>query len=255
MASTTSNISPHINFIADLPKYKVEKPFTSHQSLTANPDLKEQKATDNVKLLSQSVNVSGMRGNENITLDRSGFCYIEHKSKYLPSSVISLDSTSLYRKETEELLASYFNAELTFCYDVKLRKNSPGDYETYDPGHPLFVEQAAAFAHDVSPDTAPGELKRLMNEDQLKTYSQPGYRFRLINTWKCLLPKCEDRPMAFCDYGSVNMHDLLAADRVRSATRRKEIFCPHTSVDNPSAPTDAPSRESVETRTLVITKM
>lgn len=121
MESITSNISPHINFIADLPKYKFEKPFSTHRSLTAPLNLEKRKATNNLTLLHQSVKVCSMRGNDNISLDRSGFCYIEHKSKHLPSSVISLDSTSLYRKETEELLASFFDAELTLCYDLQVR--------------------------------------------------------------------------------------------------------------------------------------
>lgn len=32
----------------------------------------------------------------------------------------------------------------------KLRRNSPGDYENYDPGDSLFVEQAAVVAHGES---------------------------------------------------------------------------------------------------------
>jgi hypothetical protein len=34
----------------------------------------------------------------------------------------------------------------------------------------------------------------------------------------------------------------------------KSIVCPHVSFDNPRAPTGAPTRESMETRSIVITK-
>ncbi|KAJ5100200.1 hypothetical protein N7456_006252 [Penicillium angulare] len=292
MAAIPPNMSSHINFIADLPKYKVEKPFFFHHSVTANLDVEEKKATDNLTLLPQPVKISSMRDNDNISLDRNGFCYIQHQSKYLPGSAISLELRTLYAKETEELLTSSFNAELAFCYDVKLRSNSPEGNGAYELGHPLFVENTVAFPHsDISLASASPEIKGLLDEDQLKTYSQPGYRFRLINTWRSLLPKCEDRPLVLCDYSSLDMDDLVATDRVRP-NRSKELYilkysqsqqwywlpdqrsdelfmflvydslsdgnarlCPHTSVDNPLAPIDAPPRESVETRTLVITKM
>ncbi|KAL3463575.1 hypothetical protein BJX64DRAFT_256961 [Aspergillus heterothallicus] len=95
-----------------------------------------------------------------------------------------------------------------------VRRNSPMNVETYDPGDALLVEQVAVGAHDISLDTVPRLLKQILNEDQLKTYFQPGYRFRLINTWRSLLPKCEDRPLALCNYGSMDAGDLLATDRV-----------------------------------------
>lgn len=173
MPSIISNISTPINFIADLPRYKVEKPFTLHTSKAATLDAEGRKAT-NVEWLPQSVEICSMRGNDNISLGRSGFCYIEHKSNHLPSSVISVELASLYRKETEELVASFFNSELTICYDFKvcfvayrqtkcaisnfmgnkLRKNLPVNFEKYDQKDPLFVEQSALGAHGESAVTS-----------------------------------------------------------------------------------------------------
>jgi hypothetical protein len=43
---------------------------------------------------------------------------------------------------------------------------------------------------------------------------QPGYRFRIVNTWRSLLPVLEDRPLALCDSRSVVPEDLVAADRI-----------------------------------------
>jgi hypothetical protein len=43
---------------------------------------------------------------------------------------------------------------------------------------------------------------------------KPGYRVRIINTWRSLLPVLEDRPLALCDSRSVVPEDLIAADRI-----------------------------------------
>lgn len=119
MAFNTT-IHTYIDFIADLPEYEEEKPFYLHPSASADVDLERLKTT-NVVWLNQSVAVCSMRGDDNVGLERSGFCYIEHMSKYLPSPSVTLDSVSQYRKENEELLKSVFNAEFTYCYDFKVR--------------------------------------------------------------------------------------------------------------------------------------
>jgi hypothetical protein len=43
---------------------------------------------------------------------------------------------------------------------------------------------------------------------------KPGYRIRIVNTWRSLLPVLEDRPLALCDSRSVVPEDLVAADRI-----------------------------------------
>ncbi|KAK1999208.1 hypothetical protein LX36DRAFT_490465 [Colletotrichum falcatum] len=150
---------------------------------------------------------------------------------------------------------------------------------------------AAHFWLDITLDTVPRLVKPLLDEEQLLTFFKPGYRFRLINIWRSLLPECQDRPLALCDYRSVDPEDLVATDRVYPG-RNQEIYhlkynarqrwywlpkqrrdepllfltydsksgtnaryCPHVSVHNTLAPPNAPPRQSVETRNLVITKL
>jgi hypothetical protein len=43
------------------------------------------------------------------------------------------------------------------------------------------------------------------------------------STWRTVLPVLEDRPLAFCDYRSVDKQDLVACDRV-IPTRAGEIY-------------------------------
>ncbi|KAI0836384.1 hypothetical protein F5Y06DRAFT_305359 [Hypoxylon sp. FL0890] len=290
MTSIETDIQTTIDFIADLPIYGEEKPFFLHPSAAVDVEIDEIKTT-NVEWDTQSVTVYSMRNKDELSLEKNGFCYVEHESRCIPRLGMSSDLVTEYRKESEGMLRSLFNAEFVHCYDYKIRKNAPMTLEKYDPSDPLFVEEVAMGAHDISLDTVPRLLKNVLSEDQLATFFRPGYRFRLINTWRSILPECEDRPLAMCDYSSIDANDLVATDRVYPKwnqeiyylkynkhqrwywlpnQRSNEPFlfmtydshsgpnaryCPHVSVKNPLAPLQAPPRESVETRNLVITKL
>lgn len=80
-------------------------------------------------------------------------------------------------------------------------------------------------------DSGPEIISRYLSpEDKLK-YLQGGYRFQLIkyyllfwlfstpllkyySTWRPLIPNLEDRPLAFCDFRTVDPNDLIPQDRV-----------------------------------------
>ncbi|KAI0888148.1 uncharacterized protein GGS22DRAFT_155174 [Annulohypoxylon maeteangense] len=291
MASPDVNIETSIDFIADLPVYGEEKPFFLHPSASNDVNLDEIK-TSNVEWDTKPVTVYSMRDREDISLEKNGFCYTKHDSKCLPNLGMNTEGLADYRKESENFLQSFLNAELVHCYDCKLRKNAPMTLESFDPSDPLLVEQVAVGAHvDISLDTVPRLLKNIITEEQLETFYKPGYRFRLINTWRSILPRCEDRPLAMCDYTSIDANDLVATDRVYpkwnqeiyylkynkdqrwywlpnqrsdepflfmtfdSHAGSNARYCPHVSVESPVAAPQAPPRESVETRNLVITKL
>ncbi|KAL8711219.1 MAG: hypothetical protein Q9220_004364 [cf. Caloplaca sp. 1 TL-2023] len=144
---------------------------------------------------------------------------------------------------------------------------------------------------DVTFTSGPQIIDRHLSECDKAKYFKPGYRFRIVNTWRSLVPELEDRPLAFCDYQSIDPEDLVEADRVfpdrvgevyylRYNERQRwhwlehqgldELFlftmydtmagnqakyCPHVSFENPRAsPTSVP-RRSVETRSIIISKI
>ncbi|KAF2229280.1 hypothetical protein EV356DRAFT_393151 [Viridothelium virens] len=143
---------------------------------------------------------------------------------------------------------------------------------------------------DVTFESAGEAISNVLNESQKKKYLQPGFRFQIVNTWRPLLPKIEDRPLAVCDPRSINLADIFPADKVYphwlqeiyylrynssqkwywlpeqtssqillmkmfdSKADASAKFCPHISFDNPGKRASAPPRESIETRSLVITK-
>ncbi|KAK1830083.1 hypothetical protein QBC39DRAFT_354705 [Podospora conica] len=294
MAPTGLDIETVIDFLADLPAYEDEKPYYLHASDLAGERLDEVKIT-NVEWDKRPVTVHSMRDEAGIGLEESGFSYIQHESKHIPhAGIMTPERAADYRAECEDLLRSVFKAEFAHCYDFKLRKNTPMALEKFDPKDPCLVEEAAVGAHgklDVTVDTVPRLIKPLLDEQQLRTFFQPGYRFRLINIWRSILPECQDRPLAVCDYASIDPSDLVATDRVYpgklqeiyhlkynsqqrwywlpnqrsdepflfltydSKSGSNARYCPHVSINNPLAPSDAPPRESVETRNLVITKL
>jgi hypothetical protein len=113
-------------------------------------------------------------------------------------------------------------------------------------------------------------------------------RFAIVNIWRPIRGPVLDAPLALCDARTVAGHDLVAGD-VHYATRTGEIylvrhsahhrwfyfsamnraealvfkqydsqrrgvarFVPHAAFDHPDAPPDAPPRESIEVRCLVL---
>ncbi|KAF4458061.1 hypothetical protein F53441_136 [Fusarium austroafricanum] len=108
-----------IDFIANLPVYEHEKPFFLHPSATAEEVDKIK--TSNVQWDARSVTLHSMRKNPDISLEKSGFCYIQHESKHLPAPNMGSDAVMKYRQESEDLMRSFFNAEFVHCYDYKVR--------------------------------------------------------------------------------------------------------------------------------------
>ena len=50
------------------------------------------------------------------------------------------------------------------------------------------------------------------------------------STWRSLLPKLEDNPLAFCDYRSVDRSDLVACDRVYPEYSREVYYLHYSNI-------------------------
>jgi len=177
------------------------------------------------------------------------------------------------------------------CYELRLRKNVLFQRAQLDLNDPLLVEGPARGVHnDVTYNSGPMIVNRYLSEEEKTLYLKPGYRIRIVNTWRPLLSVLEDRPLALCDSRSVAPTDLMAADRIipdrvgevyylthnpqhewywleKQTSSEPFIFvmydtkagsharfCPHVSFENGRAQSGAPARESVETRSVVITR-
>ncbi|KAI1130214.1 hypothetical protein F5Y10DRAFT_276210 [Nemania abortiva] len=285
------DVTSKLDFLADLDLYKTERPFvfTPGQEFEEKLDTGEENL-NTVQLEWADVLLKDIRGKEKYSLGDNGFEVAKNETRNLSLDFLENSAREDYARETEEFWTSYLNAEYTLCYNVKLRRNG-----YWDPSEPVdlvrrgWLEPPAKGIHDLTFEQAPVLIARKLAEHGMEEYLQPGYRYRVVNTWRPLLPVIEDNPLAFCDSRSVEPSDLVLADRIfpndyytlyflkhnpkqqwhwlSEQTPRELVlmlmydtkpgaarFCAHGSFQNPLASKDAPMRQSIETRSLVITK-
>ncbi|KAL8950294.1 MAG: hypothetical protein Q9222_003660 [Ikaeria aurantiellina] len=290
-----------IEYLADIPLYHHEKPYLVLAS--AQKELVADLRTNNLEWEThENILLTDIREHwQSITIDRYGFQVVNHNSGFLDFD--TLPSLHKYQRETEELLRQQFPSSYVVCYDLKnvnelrlrskLRKNTDFQRSTIDLRDPFLVEGPAKGAHsgveeycplieaDVTLTSGPQIIDRYLSEGDKAKYFKPG----------SLVPELEDRPLALCDYQSIDREDLIEADRVfpdrvgevyylRYNQRQRwfwlehqgldELFlftmydtmagnqakyCPHVSFDNPRASPKAVPRRSVETRSIIISEV
>jgi len=284
------SVKASLEYLQRLPLYEKEKPYwcflPPHEGF--DPDMER---VDNLEFEEHSdITIQDIRELENKPhIQDSGYQVFEHTSKF--SHFERPEDVEQYKAETEDFLKDALGAVYAKCYDQVLRKNVVFQRSQLDLGDPLHTEGPARGVHnDITYNSGPAVINRYMSNEDKQTFLKPGYRFRIINTWRSLIPELEDRPLAICDSRSVEPDDLVPADRVmpgkagevyyltynanhkwywlekqtpsepfvfvmydtKSGSHAR--FCPHVSFPNPKASKDAPPRESIETRSIVITK-
>jgi hypothetical protein len=166
-------------------------------------------------------------------------------------------------------------------FDHTIRRRVPGKADR-EPGVP---RQPSTRIHgDYSAKSGPQRVRDVMGAeaDELRRH-----RFAIVNVWRPIRGPLRDAPLAVCDAQSVVPSDWVAADLVYrdrigenylmtyrpghrwfyvpemradevlllkcydSAEDGRTRFVPHTAFIDPTAPADAPPRESIELRTFV----
>ena len=215
-------------------------------------------------------------------LDEVGFKFLTHRSA-VKEFWDEDEIRRVYYPESIDLLKRVTGATEVRVFDHTLRRRVPGkdDRSTGVPRQPatlVHVDQTAASGaarlRVAYPDEADALLRR---------------RVAIVNLWRPITSPVLDAPLAVCDARSVSPKDLVASELVyrdrRGETynlvynpgqrwfyapemRADEVlllkcfdsrddgavarFAPHTAFIDPSAPPDAPPRESIELRTFVI---
>lgn len=284
------DVTTELDYLKDLDLYNVEKPYWCFLAPHEGFDADTQRV-DNLEFEAHSnIKITDVRNTkDDIKLEEYGFQILSHTSE-IPSFTSPTD-VAAYKEETAQLLKETFSAVYTKCYDLIFRENVVFRRNQFDLNDPLHREGPAHGAHnDVTYQSGPMIIDRYTTREEKHLYLRRGFRVRIINTWRSLLPVLEDRPLALCDFRSVSTSDLIASDRILP-DRVGEVyylkynpnhkwywlsqqtpsepfvlvmydtkagnharFCPHVSFDNPLAPPDAAPRRSVETRSVVITK-
>lgn len=117
---TTPQIEASIDFIAD--KYHDEKPFYFHPASGAAIDT-EKIQLSNITWDPKQVTLHSMR-DEEASLEKNGFCFVEHDSKCLPYDGAPHELAAEYQRETEAMMKSHFGAEFVTCYDYRVSETA-----------------------------------------------------------------------------------------------------------------------------------
>ncbi|KAK7398522.1 hypothetical protein QQX98_012098 [Neonectria punicea] len=278
-----------LEHLADLDRYKIEKPYY----LAQIPGFESGESTNLEYSFFHRITIHDARGHENLfSVDKHSFTF-----KRLPSYVAynkSEEANIAYMKETIELVRSHFRTDRIICYDIRRRLNTPMTNEQESSNDRALQAPAVTAIHiDHTREGGFHRVRRHLSEEEAARYLSGEYRTRIINVWRPLFRTITESPLAFCDARTLSEEDLVPADRV-SPEYAGEIYyvrpskqqswywlsdmtpgdvtiflsfdsansnlgspinyCAHGSFTNPMAPPNAPPRESVEVRLILFTE-
>jgi hypothetical protein len=215
------------------------------------------------------------------SLDGEGFAVVEHHSA-VADFQDEKAVREVYYQEAERLLKEVTGADRVFIFDHTLRHRIPGQEDYRDgprqPATRVHVDHTATSGPQRVRDLLPDEAEELLKG-----------RVQVINLWRPINHPVYDAPLAVAEAPSVRFEELVPSDLVypnrvgetynvvfnpehrwhyvkeqrpdevlliKCYDSRSDVarFAPHTAFLVPNAPGDAPTRESIELRTLVFHK-
>ncbi|HEY6089304.1 MAG TPA: CmcJ/NvfI family oxidoreductase, partial [Gemmatimonadaceae bacterium] len=183
---------------------------------------------------------------------------------------------SVYYPEVEQLIKQQSSAERVVIFDHTLRSGDEAERE-----EKLIREPVMSAHNDYTEWSGPNRVREFLPDE---AEALLGHRFAIIQVWRAINQPIQANPLALADARSVAMDDLVVAERryphrigqtyrlKYSANHRwyyfpqmrrdealvfkvydsekdgRARFTPHTSFDDPSSPTNAPARQSIEVR-------
>jgi len=210
-----------------------------------------------------------------LSLDSHGFAFVHHSTR-----VVDFFDTeqlrSIYYPEVEELIKRVAGASRVEVFDHTLRS---GDEATREAR--LIREPVLGAHNDYTEWSGPNRLRELLPDEADVLLA---HRFAIIQVWRAINQPIRSKPLAIADAGSIELSDLLKAERryphrvgetyalkhnpnhrwfYFPEMRRDEAlvfktydsekhgrarFVPHTAFDAPEDASGAPPRESIEVR-------
>jgi len=235
---------------------------------------------------SYPVNIENVRGKEaEYTLDKTGFEF--HKSPTSLKTDEFEDDDKIkeaYYPEVIETIKRLTGASKVVIFDHTIRRNDPAPVNSTQQLSRKAVDQVHV---DQTPAAATNRVKKHLPEEEAPKLLKG--RYQIINFWRPIRHEAYDRPLAVCDYTSLDPKKDLVPTALRYADWSGETYnvnhnpghrwkylkgmtpdelilikcadsiqdgsvaicTPHTSFEDPTKPADAKYRESIEVRTLV----
>jgi hypothetical protein len=212
-----------------------------------------------------------------LSLDLQGFTLHRHRSA-VADFYDGGEVRNVYCPEVEKLVAAATGADRVVAFDHNLRNSSPS--------RPAGVKQPVSRVHNDFTEKSGPQRARAVLGDALADRLLKG-RFAFVNAWRPIRGSLVDWPLALCDARSMQPSDFIATDLIYPdrvgetyavtyderhrwfyfpAMQRDEVvlikcydsdrararFTAHAAFQDPTAPMDAPPRESIEVRTIAL---
>ncbi|KIJ54029.1 hypothetical protein M422DRAFT_154008 [Sphaerobolus stellatus SS14] len=235
----------------------------------------------NITQVPRIFEIENIRGKEDqYNTDNAGFLFVKNKAthtKFTDDAEIRKE----YYAESIALLKKLTGARRVIIFDHTIRRHRPGviddSEENRQPVPSVHVDQTPEAAANRVRRHAPDQAAELLK-----------HRYQIINLWRPITHAAEEYPLALCDYRSINWDTDLVPTALRYPDRDGETFSvvynpnhkwkylrdmtteeavlikcfdskqdgailtPHTAFVDPTSPKDAPLRESIELRALVL---
>lgn len=194
---------------------------------------------------------------------------------------------NVYYHEAAELACAVTGAKQAYVFDHLVRKREPGRPALAFGRHGDGNRPGAAgrIHNDYTEESGRKRLGLVLNDPGTAAEVE---RYSIVNIWRSIKGPILDTPLAICDARTVSAADLVSSE-VRYPTRTGEIYLvthsprhrwsyysamdrhealifkqydsqvsgvarytPHAAFDHPDMPPEAPLRESIEIRCLVV---
>ena len=230
----------------------------------------------------QEVNIfDGRKDLSSTSLDAEGFQLVSQKTA-VQDFYDNAEVNSNYHDEVKALLTEKTGAARVEIFDDTRRTSS------LEQQREKNIREPAEISHNDY--TARSGIKRMQDyfaDDPAKAETLLQRRFAIVNVWRSIAGPVLNHPLTLCDSTTVKPEDLVSVERraeerigelqvslfnpgqrwyyfpvmqmdeallfktFDSQTDGRTRFTIHTSFEDSSAPTDAPPRESIETRCLL----
>jgi hypothetical protein len=214
---------------------------------------------------------------DHLSLDRQGFQLLRDASA-VSDFYDDGEVASVYHPEVERLVRQATGAARVVVFDTTLRSGKAL------PGRKPVKEPARRIHNDYTEKSGPQRVRDLLPADEAEALLRG--RFAVINVWRPIRGPVLEAPLALCDATSIAPDDFVATD-LKYPDRTGEIysvtfnprhrwfyfprmttdevvlikcydsardgrarFTAHGAFDDPTSPSDAAPRESIEARTL-----
>ncbi len=216
---------------------------------------------------------------DRLSLDGTGFELRPHDTA-VSSFYDDKEVRTIYYPEVEQLVKAATGASRVIIFDHTVRIEDEAQRDERAVRAPVRVVH-----NDYTVRSGRQRVRDLLEADDAETFLH--HRFAVVNVWRSIGAPVETTPLAIADAQSIAPADFVATDLVYpdrtgeiyqvayspnhrwfyfpkmrrdeallikgydSVTDGRARFTPHTAFDDPTAPDDAPPRESIEVRTLI----